>query len=52
MALEQIKVRAEWHPAPGGVKGMFLLGDAIERMEALLAEWEGRIKLIYMDPPL
>ncbi len=51
MALEQIQVRAEWHPAPGGVKGMFLLGDAIERMEALLAEWEGRIKLIYMDPP-
>ena len=51
MALEQIRVTTEWHPATGGVKGMFCLGDAIERMEALMPEWEGKIKLIYMDPP-
>ena len=51
MALEQIRVTTEWHPANGGVKGMFLLGDAIGRMESLLGEWEGKIKLIYMDPP-
>ena len=46
MALEQIRVTTEWHPVNGGVKGMFLLGDAIERMESLLGEWEGKIKLI------
>ena len=51
MALEQIRVTTEWHPANGGVKGMFLLGDAAGRMEGLLGEYEGRIKLIYMDPP-
>lgn len=51
MALEQIRVTTEWHPASGGVQGMFCLGDAVERMEDLLPDWEGRIKLIYMDPP-
>ena len=51
MALEQIRVTTEWHPATGDVKGMFCLGDAIERMEALMPDWEGKIKLIYMDPP-
>ena len=51
MTLEQIRVTTEWHPATGDVKGMFCLGDAIERMEALMPDWEGKIKLIYMDPP-
>ena len=51
MALERIQVQTEWHPFGGGVKGMFLLGDAVRRMEALLPEWAGKIKLIYMDPP-
>ncbi|MBQ8108559.1 MAG: hypothetical protein IJ124_00155 [Clostridia bacterium] len=50
MALRRIDVNAEWHPS-GGPKGLFLFGDAVERMEALLGEYEGRIKLIYMDPP-
>ena len=51
MALERIQVTTEWHPANGGVKGLFCQGDAIARMEALLGEYEGKIKLIYMDPP-
>ena len=34
-----------------GPKGMFLAGDAVERLESLLPEYEGKIKLIYMDPP-
>ncbi len=51
MALERIQVTVERHPVSGGPRGMFLLGDAVERMEGLLGEYEGRIKLIYMDPP-
>ena len=51
MALERIQVTAERHPVSGGPRGMFLLGDAVERMEGLLGEYEGKIKLIYMDPP-
>ena len=51
MALERIQVTAERHAANGASKGLFCLGDAAERMEALLGEYEGRIKLIYMDPP-
>jgi len=51
MALERIQVTAERHPAHGGPRGVFLLGDAVERMEGLLKTHEGEIKLIYMDPP-
>ena len=51
VALRQIDINAEWRPAKGGPRGLFLLGDAAERMEGLLGEYEGRIKLIYMDPP-
>ena len=35
MALERIQVTAERHPVSGGPRGMFLLGDAVERMEGL-----------------
>ena len=51
MALRRIEMATEWHPAQNGVKGLFCYGDAIGRMEALIPEYEGRIKLIYMDPP-
>ena len=46
MALERIRVNTEWHPSGGGAEGLFYLDDAVARMEALLDEWEGRIKLI------
>ena len=51
MALERIQVTAERHAANGASEGLFCLGDAAERMEALMGDYEGRIKLIYMDPP-
>ena len=50
MALRRIQVETEVHPS-GGVKGLFCLGDAVERLEALLPEYEGKVKLVYMDPP-
>lgn len=52
MALRAIDVRAEWHPGRGEApQGLFLLGDARERLESLLPEYEGKVKLVYMDPP-
>ena len=51
MALRQIPMTTEIHPVNGGPKGFFCFGDALDRMEALLPEFEGRIKLVYMDPP-
>ena len=51
MALVSIPMTAELHPSSGGPKGLFYLDDAASRLEALLPEYEGRIKLVYMDPP-
>lgn len=51
MALKPMPTIPEIHPCPGGPQGLFLPGDAVERLEALLPEYEGRIKLVYMDPP-
>ena len=51
MALRRIEVTNEWHAASGGVEGLFCLGDAVANLEALLPEHEGKIKLVYMDPP-
>lgn len=51
MALKPMPMIPEIHPCPGGPQGLFLPGDAVERLEALLPEYEGRIKLVYMDPP-
>ncbi len=51
MALDRIQVSTERHPAHGGARGLFCLGDAADRMRALMGEYEGKIKLIYMDPP-
>ena len=52
MALRAINVRAECHSGREyAAKGFFCHGDAAERLESLLPEYEGRIKLVYMDPP-
>lgn len=51
MALNRIAVQTECHPSAKGVKGLFRLDDAAAGLRALLPEYEGRIKLIYMDPP-
>ena len=51
MQLKPVGVHEEWHPAKGAPQGRFYLGDAVQTLEALLPEWEGRIKLVYMDPP-
>ena len=52
MALRPIDVSREWHTGAGDCpKGRFILGDAVQSLEALLPEYEGRVKLVYMDPP-
>ncbi len=51
MALRQIPLTTEIHPFSGGPKGLFCFGDAVSRLKALLPEYEGRIKLVYLDPP-
>ena len=51
MALRPIVVQNEIHPSKTGPEGLFCLGDAVSRLEGLLNEYEGRIKLVYMDPP-
>ncbi len=51
VALRRAEVRTEWHESNSGVKGLFRLGDAAENLRALMPEYAGRIKLIYMDPP-
>ena len=51
MALRHAQIHTECHPASGGVKGLFRLDDAVSGLDALLPEYEGRIKLVYMDPP-
>ena len=52
MALRSIDVSREWHAGAGEcTEGLFCLGDAVENLEALLPEYEGKVKLVYMDPP-
>ena len=52
MALRSIDVSREWHAGTGEcTEGLFCLGDAVENLEALLPEYEGKVKLVYMDPP-
>ena len=50
MKPERIKVERE-RRAGNGPQGRFYLDDSASRLEALLPEFEGRIQLIYMDPP-
>lgn len=51
MPLKPIPISTETHPSPGAPNGLFCLGDAVARLDALMPEYEGKIKLIYMDPP-
>ncbi len=51
MALRPVRVHTETHAGGGGVGGFFRLDDAVAGLDALLPEYEGRIKLVYMDPP-
>ena len=52
MALTPMDVRTEWHPGrKDSAQGFFCLGDAEDRLTALLGEYEGKVKLVYMDPP-
>ena len=51
MGIRRAEVHTEWHESSGAVKGLFRLGDAAENLRALLPEYAGRIKLVYMDPP-
>lgn len=50
MTPRRIPLTTEIH-AGGGSKGLFLFGDAVGRLEGLLPDYEGKIKLVYMDPP-
>ena len=51
MEARAIRVGQELHLSGKDIDGRFLAGDAVEKLRALLPEWEGRVKLIYMDPP-
>jgi len=51
MTLKQIRIDQELHSCPNGVEGLFYMGDTPATLEALLPEFEGKIKSIYMDPP-
>ena len=51
MALRPVQVHTECHAAGGSVDGLFRLDDAVSGLTALLPEYEGKVKLVYMDPP-
>ena len=50
MKLKRIQVSREVH-GEGALQGRFLLGDALEKLDALAKEYAGQVKLIYLDPP-
>ena len=58
MELVRVEVNREWREgqaartadAPLG-RGRLTIGDARAELEALLPEWTGKIKLVYLDPP-
>ena len=51
MTLRPVQVRRELYEDAAGPEGRFYVDEACRRLEALLEQFEGRIKLIYMDPP-
>ena len=52
MVLNSIRVDTELHTGKAGAsRGLFCLGDAVERLKTLLPEYEGKIQCVYMDPP-
>ena len=48
--LKRVNIGLEAHEG-GQVHGQLMLGDAVERMQALSQTHAGQIKLIYLDPP-
>ena len=50
MKPRRIEIQSEHH-AGSGCEGRFYLDDCVSRLEALTDEFEGKIKLVYMDPP-
>ena len=44
-------VQAGQHDADNGSENMIIHGDNLEALKALLPQYEGRIKCIYIDPP-
>ena len=50
MTPRRIEIGAEVHEGSRS-EGLFYCDDCVSRLEALLPEYEGRIKLIYMDLP-
>lgn len=50
MSPERIHIERELR-AGKGVEGAFYLGDCADTLEALLSDYAGKIKMIYMDPP-
>ena len=51
MTPERIHIDRELHKGKEPSRGLYRLGDCVECMEAMRADWTGKIKLIYMDPP-
>ncbi|MBQ8087627.1 MAG: site-specific DNA-methyltransferase [Clostridia bacterium] len=51
MKLEPIVISAETHRGANAEYGRFLQGDILRLLPALIEQYEGQVKLIYMDPP-
>ena len=43
--------QAGQHDADNGSENMIIHGDNLEALKALLPQYEGRVKCIYIDPP-
>ena len=60
MELNRLDITHEWRdetlcsngqPKEIHASGRLIVGDVVEKMNALLENYEGKVKLIYMDPP-
>ena len=58
MELVRVEVNREWREGQAARtadaslgRGRLTIGDARAELEALLPEWTGKIKLVYLDPP-
>lgn len=58
MELVRVEVNREWREGQAARtadtslgRGRLTIGDARAELEALLPEWAGKIKLVYLDPP-
>ena len=50
MEPRRINIQREVHQG-SGAKGLFLLADVIAGLDRLIETHEGKIKLVYLDPP-